>query len=319
MVSQKKQDDVKTITEEIKNSPVVGIADLSSLPSKELQEIRKALRGTATIIMNKKTVITRAVASCGKKDISKLSEFDVHIPSLLLSKVGAFKLYKQISKSKSKAYAKAGDIAPYDIIVPEGETNLPPGPAISDLQKAGVKSAIMGNKIVVREDSQVAKKGDVINDVVANVLQKVDIKPMEIGMNLVAAYENGFVFDKEVMSVSEEEYISNMQKAYTQSFNLAFNANILVKEIVPHKLFDAHTKALNLAINANILNKETVSTLLQKANMQMLSIAGTLPKEAGGIESAAPASEAPKEEKKKDEKEENKEENAAAGLGALFG
>ena len=319
MVSQKKQDDVKTITEEIKNSPVVGIADLSSLPSKELQEIRKALRGTATIIMNKKTVITRAVASCGKKDISKLSEFDVHIPSLLLSKVGAFKLYKQISKSKSKAYAKAGDIAPYDIIVPEGETNLPPGPAISDLQKAGVKSAIMGNKIVVREDSQVAKKGDVINDVVANVLQKVDIKPMEIGMNLVAAYENGFVFDKEVMSVSEEEYISNMQKAYTQSFNLAFNANILVKEIVPHKLFDAHTKALNLAINANILNKETVSTLLQKANMQMLSIAGTLPKEAGGIESAAPASEAPKEEKRKDDKEENKEENAAAGLGALFG
>ncbi|MCK4555133.1 MAG: 50S ribosomal protein L10 [Candidatus Aenigmarchaeota archaeon] len=319
MASQKKQDDVKTITEEIKNCPVVGIADLSGLPSKELQEIRKALRGTATIIMNKKTVITRAVASCGKKDIGRLSEFDVHIPSLILSKTGAFKLYKQISKSKSKAYAKAGDIAPYDIIVPEGETNLPPGPAISDLQKAGVKSAIMGNKIVVREDSQVAKKGDAISDVVANVLQKVDIKPMEIGMNLVAAYENGFVFGKEVLSVSEEEYISNMQKAYTQSFNLAFNANILVKEIVPHKLFDAHTKALNLAINANILNKETVSTLLQKANMQMLSIAGTLPKEAGGVENAAPAAEAPKEEKKKEEKEENKEENAAAGLGALFG
>lgn len=312
MVSEAKKGESVKLAGEIKSHPVTGMADLSGLPSKELQEIRKALRGTAKIVVTKKAVITRALESSAKPGIGKLTE-DVHIPALILSSENSFKLHRKISRSKSKTYAKAGDIAPYDLIVPAGDTSLPPGPAISDLQKAGVKSAIMGNKIVVREDSLVAKKGDAITDVVAGVLQKLDIKPMEIGMNVVAAYEGGVIFRKDVLAVSEEEYVSNVQKAYRQAFNLAYNANIFIKEIIPTKLFDAYTKSLNLAINANIINEETIAPLLAKANLQTMAVAAKMAGEAA-------AQAAPAEAAKKDEKtEEKKEEAAAAGLGALFG
>lgn len=311
MVSETKKGEAEKLAGELKSHPVTGMADLRGLPSKELQEIRRALRGTAKIVVTKKAVITRALEASSKKGIEKLTE-NVHIPALILSDKNSFKLQKLISKSKSKAYAKVGDIAPYDLIIPAGDTNLPPGPAISDLQKAGVKSAIMGNKIVVREDSLVAKKGDKITDVVAGVLRKLDIKPMEIGMNVVAAYENGTIFRKDILAVSEEEYIGNVQKAYRQAFNLAYNADIFIKEIIPTKLFDAYTKSLNLAINANVINEETIKVLLTKANLQTMAVAAQMAGEA-----AMPAQ--PETKKAEEKTEEKKEEEAAAGLGALFG
>ena len=44
-----------------------------------------------------------------------------------------------------KTYAIVGDIAPVDIIVPAGDTGIPPGPAIGTLTKAGIKASIQGS------------------------------------------------------------------------------------------------------------------------------------------------------------------------------
>jgi len=99
--------------------------------------------------------------------------------------------YAKIKKNKGSSSAKAGMLAQDDIVIPAGDTGLPPGPALSDLKQAGLKTKIQGPTISIAEDKLVAKKGEAISAGVANALGKLNIKPIKIGLNLVACYEHG--------------------------------------------------------------------------------------------------------------------------------
>ncbi len=333
MVQEWKIKKVKELTEEIDASPVVGMLDLHGLGAAQLQKIRTDTRDSAKIIVTKKGIIKRAIDSSKKENIKDLEKYEPHIPALMLSKDNAFKLYRKVESSKTEAYAKAGNIAPRDITIPAGETNLPPGPVISDLQSAGVKAMIQGDKIAIREDSPLVKEGEAISAIKANVMMKLGIKPMEVSLNMMGAHEKDIIFDKSTLAVNTEEYLANIRTAYTQAFNLAYNADIFIKEIMPQKLREAHTSAMNLAINTEIASNDTIAPIIQKANSEMQSLASQLPEGARGSATAAqpqaspapaPAGEAeaaPKQEKKEEKKEEKAktDEEAAEGLGALFG
>ena len=52
---------------------------------------------------------------------------------------------------------------------------------------------------VCDNDKEVAKEGEVISPQLANALGLLGIKPMKIGLDLMGVYENGFIFDKNVL------------------------------------------------------------------------------------------------------------------------
>ncbi|MFH1126942.1 MAG: 50S ribosomal protein L10 [archaeon] len=324
MVQEWKIKKVEELTKELESSPVVGMIDLHGLGAAHLQQMKKDTRDSAKIIVTKKTIILRAIEKSKKENIKDLTKFNPHIPALILSKDNAFKLYKRLENSKTEAFARTGDKSPRDIIVPAGETSLPPGPVISDLQKAGLKAMIQGDKIAIREESVFVKEGELISDIKANVLMKLDIKPMEIGLNIVGAHEGNIVFDKSVLAIDTQEYITKLQTAYTQAFNLAYNADIYTKEIMPQKIQEAYKNAMNLGINREIENKVTIPFIIQKANTEMLSVASQLPADVRGsatvtINQAPAAQDQAKTEGKKQEEKPKSDEEAASGLGALFG
>ncbi len=337
MVQQWKKDKLEEIKSLMKEYPMVGIVDYYKIPSKQLHEIKKKLRGRARTLLANKKIIELAIKEQLKNNenlVNLLNE--AKVPALLFTKENPFKLFKFISNNKSETLAVAGDIAPKDIIIPAGDTGLPPGPAIGDLKAVGLNAAIQGPSIHIKEDKVVAKKGDEISEALAGVLSKLNIKPMEIGLNVKGIYENGIVFNADTLDINEQEYYDNILYGASRAFNLAYNANYLNELTVPMKLSEAFIKAINLGINASIVNEKTAEHLLAKANMQMLSLASVLPEEARGnvsvvskeveqkADSSAEGGEAKAEEK--DEKkasasdsDESKEEDAAAGLGALFG
>jgi large subunit ribosomal protein L10 len=254
--------------------------DLSKLPAADLQKIKTKLRGKAKLLMTKKTIILRALQAAKNPGIKDLTKYNPHIPALLLSKDDAFKLNKFLENNKSPAAAKGGETSPEDIVIPKGPTPFGPGPMIGELQKNGVKAMIQGDKIVVREDSKIVKKGEVITSEKATIMGKFDIKPFAIGLNLLGAFEAGTIYDAKVLHIDEAEYFNNFVNAYKNAFNLAFNANIWVPEVAELKVIDAYRKAFNLAINANIVNDKTIEILLSKANAQAKAVQEAMPKNA---------------------------------------
>ena len=269
MVSKKKIETVKQVTEMVKQHPVVGILDMHALPARQLHHIRSKLRGQATIRMVKKRLINLILKNSGLKDIETLTQYIQGEPALLLSKENPFKLARIIEESKSSAFAKPGDIAPHDIVVKAGPTPLPPGPAIGDFQKLKIPAGVEGDKIAVKQDTVVAKEGDEISPQLAAMLSKLGIEPMEIGLNLLAVWENGTIYDKDLLFIPQEKYIDDLKNAHSRAFRLAFSIGYYIKDNITLFLQKAHREAVALALDRGIPTKETVPALLAKAHAQM--------------------------------------------------
>ncbi len=264
MVSEKKKQAVKTAIGRIDESPVVGVLNMHNMPARQLFEIRNKLRGNATIMVMKKRLLKRAMDNA-KKDVKGLESYIEGEPGMILGSVSSFKLAKLIAQSKSKAAAKEGDIAPEDIVIKEGPTNLPPGPAIGDLQKAKIPAGVEGDKIVVKKDTVVAKKGDEITKDMANLLMKLEIEPMQIGLNLMAAHEDGVIYDSGILFVPPEHYIEELRACHSRSFNLSISVNLVTPDTIPFLISKAAKEATSLADSAGIIVPENVGRLLARA------------------------------------------------------
>ncbi|OWT33836.1 50S ribosomal protein L10 [Methanobrevibacter sp. 87.7] len=333
-VAEWKKEEVKEIVDLINSYEVVGVVDLLNIPARQLQEMRKSLSDHAVIRLSKKNLINLAFEDCNKskENIVNLSEYLTGQPALIFTDMNPFRLYKILEDNKTDAPAKAGSVAGEDIVVPKGDTGFEPGPFLGELQQIGAPAKIDKGKIVVDKDSVVVEAGDVVSQQIAGVLTRLGIKPMEVGIDLHAVYEEGSVYKADVLAIDEEETIAKVQDAYIKSFNLSVFAGIPTKETISTMIGTAHSKSVNLAVEAGIVNSDTSDIIFGLANGKMLALASKLSDDAldedleeklANVASAAPA--APKEdndtedEEEEEETEEEAEEEAAAGLGALFG
>jgi len=328
-VSEKKKQTVKEFAELIEKYPVIGVVNMNNLPTRTVQEMRAKLREKGTVLrMTKKRLMKHAFEKASKKNIKELEKHFKGMPALIFTEDNPFTLYAHLEKNKSSAPAKAGQEAPKNIVVKAGPTSFSPGPIIGQLGKYGIKSGVEGGKLAIKEDTVVAKQGDVIDADLASILIRLGIEPMEIGLDLVAAYEKGEIFTSEVLYVDEEEYKGKFASAYAESLNLAIFTGYPTEDTIKLLLSKAANDAKALAISENIITDETTEDVLRKAHAEMMSLSNSLPEEALSNElkdnkTAAKADavipEDKKEEPEKEEKPEEKESDAAVGLGSLFG
>ncbi|HNV01513.1 MAG TPA: 50S ribosomal protein L10 [archaeon] len=236
-----------------KEYPFIAVATLEKLPSRIIAVLRKRLHGEATIIVAKTRVIKKALEEAGIKDEKLNTEVNKSV-AVIFSKKNPFELFSFVKKNKGEAFAKTGDIADNDILVQAGDTGLPPGPALSTLKAAGLQVKMAGPTISVSADKVVTKKGDSVTKEVADVLSKLNIKPMRVGMKIIGVldknencYYSGLALD-----VDEEELFNKFVLAYGQAFNLAVNAEYYTDATIETILIKAQreAKALNDSLNS---------------------------------------------------------------------
>ncbi len=238
-VPQYKLDQVKKLAKEMADAKTVLVASTKKLPSSQFHEIKKKMRGTATIGMAKKSIILRAIDASGKKGLEQLKENIGADVALFFSSLDAFELSGMLTENQSPVKAKAGDVAPEDITVEPGPTDLVPGPAISELSGVGLKVAVENGKLAVKIGATVAKAGDKIKENVASVLAKLNITPLKVGFEPVAAYD----------SVE----------------NKVYRGIKIDKKAAYEELKEAISKALGFATNIKYVTKETLSFFLGQA------------------------------------------------------
>lgn len=328
-VADWKKEKVAELEELTNNNEIIGIVNLADIPAPQLQTMRKTLGDKAILKMSRKNFIKIALAN-SNKNVEGLADYLEGQPAMVFTDMNPFKLFKILEDSKTEAPAKAGAIAPADIVVPAGDTSFPPGPILGELQQAGIPAKIDKGSIVVQEDATVVEEGEPVPKNVADILTKLEIYPMEVGMDLLAVCEGDTIYTADVLKIDEEETLQTIATAYQNAINLSVNAGIANSKSVPILIQKAASEAMNLAVNANILTSETTDKILSKAYAQMLAVASLLCPEALDDElseklSSVPAQAAPAdnteepEEEVVEEEEEDEEESAAAGLGALFG
>jgi large subunit ribosomal protein L10 len=273
-VAEWKYKEVEKLAELAKVSPVIGIANLGGIPSLQLQEIRKKLREKVSIKVSKNNLIRLALekAAEGALGINELVK-EVEAESALIgSKLSPFELYKELKTTKTFMSARAGQVAPKDIMVEAGETEFKPGPIIGELQRAGIPAGIEGEKVVIKQTKQIVEAGELISSEVAQALKRLEINPIEVGLVLRGVWENGILFKPSILEIDKEQVINQIHQAFISGFNLAINQRIINKFTIEHFIWKAYLEAKNCAVEVKIFNKETIPILIRKAYLQSLAL-----------------------------------------------
>lgn len=269
MVSETKKKLVSGLVKDIKSYPIVGVVNMANLPAQQLQKMRSTLgsRGVK-ISMARKTLVQLALSESKREGIEDLNKKVKGMPALIFAKDNPFALYGTLQKSKSEAPAKAGQVAPKDIVVKAGPTNFAPGPIISELASVGIKTKVEGGKLAIMSDTTVAKEGTVITPKLAETLKRLDIKPMEIGLDLVAVWENGMVFDAKYLHIDEAEFARNVAQAASWAINLAIEAAFPTSETTELLLQKAFRDAKAVGVESAFLTEETRNEILARSERQ---------------------------------------------------
>jgi len=272
-VSEEKKELVKELAALIESKNTILLASIKGLPAAQFQKIKKSLSADVDIKVPKKRMLKMAIDSSKKSDIKELDKHLKEDIAVLISDMDAFELSERLGQSKSPVKAKTGQEASEDIEIEAGVTDLPAGPAVSELGSLGLQVKVTDGKIEIMKTKVVVEKGKTISEVAAGVMSKLDILPFTVG----------FVPDI----------------AYDSATGKIFGNLIIDKEATLSELQTLFGKARSFAMNIGLVNKETLGLLLGKAAAHE----GALSKLVKGEVAETPKEdvEAPKEEEKTEE------------------
>ncbi|WIV66501.1 50S ribosomal protein L10 [Natrialbaceae archaeon AArc-T1-2] len=335
-----KREEVDELSELIERYESVGIVGIAGIPSKQLQDMRRDLHGTAVLRVSRNTLQERALEAAGLGDLSEHLEGQVGI---IATNDNPFTLYQELEASKTPAPINEGEVAPNDIVIPEGDTGVDPGPFVGELQSIGANARIEEGSIQVMEDSTVLDAGEEVSADLANVLNELGIEPKEVGLDLRAVHSEGVLFEPEDLDIDVEAYESDVSTAAARARNLAVNASYPTAATATTLLAKATGEAKSLGLQAAIEDEALMPDLISKADAQLRTLAAqiddeeALPEELQDVEApAAPAAEAGDEDESADDQddtdtdtdtedadadddEDDDDDGGAEGLGAMFG
>ena len=273
-VAKWKYGEIEELSSLLTSNKVIGIVEIGGIPSPQMQQMRKNLQGLAQIRSAKNTLILKALDETGKqvKGISDLKEAITGQTAVIATDMNPFKLFSQIKSTRTMAPAKGGETAAHDIVVKAGDTPFKPGPVVGELQKAGIPAAIQEGKVIIKEDKVIVPAGKKIPADVAQMLTRLEIFPIEIGITLHAVYEDGNILKPDVLDIDIDAFKSKMAQASNNAFNLAVETAWITKLTINPLLMKAYKDAFVIALEKGIINKETLPYLISKAHSNMIAL-----------------------------------------------
>jgi len=340
VIPQWKQEEVDTIVDILDSYESVGVVNLAGIPSRQLQSMRRDLHGTAQLRVSRNTLMVRALDEADG-DLGQLEDLVEGQVGLIGTNDNPFGLYKELEASKTPAPINAGEVAPNDIVIPEGDTGIDPGPFVGELQQVGTDARIQDGSIQVLSDSTVLEAGEEVSAQLANVLSELEIEPKEVGLDLRGVYSDGVLFDPEDLAIDIDEYRADVQAAASAARNVSVNAVYPTAQTAGLILGKASTNARSVGLFAAIESPDLADDLVAKADAQMRALAAliddeeALPEELRGADVAAPADDGADEDTADEESTDDQSADADAeaddtddddddddggdAMGALFG
>jgi large subunit ribosomal protein L10 len=252
---------------------LIGAADLTKVGSGMLQDLRKQLRGQVTIKGIKNTMMRISMEKVGLQGtdgfLAQIKGQNIYI----FSNGNPFRLAMTLHKNKVRVFAKAGDTALEDLVIPAGNTGLSPGPIISKFGGLSIRTRIEAGNIWVVSDTEVAKAGDEISADLADLLTRLGVRASEMGLEIKAVYEDGVVISKEELILDIGVYSERFTRAYSEAFQVALNVAYVTPVTVMPLISLAAQNVRKLALESAWVTPETGAELVARANAQALNLA----------------------------------------------
>jgi len=301
----------------------VLIVTADNVGSNQMQGIRRALRGHATLLMGKNTMIRKAIRDHLEKT-PQLEGLISHVKGnvgFVFTNGDLADVRARILALKVQAAAKAGAISPVDVIVPAGGTTMEPTKT-SFFQALSIPTRINKGAIEIINDVHLLKPGQKVNLSQAALLQMLGIRPFQYGLKVITVYDNGSVFPSSVLDLTDEDIIKKFLEGVNNVSALSLRIGYPTVVSVPHSVINGFQSlvAISLQTSYDFPAAEKIKKLLSDpaafAAAAAAAAAASGASSSGTATSAAPTTAAPEGKKGKEEKD---EEEVDEDMGGLFG
>jgi large subunit ribosomal protein LP0 len=289
----------------------VLIVTCDNIGSAHMQKIRKQLRGTATMLMGKNTLMRKSIRINAERNPKWAALLPAIIGNIgLVFTEGDLAAVRDVlTSARVPAAAKVGIIAPQTVLIPKGQTSLEPTKT-SFLQALNIASKINKGTIEIINDVTLIKAGDKVGPSEAQLLQMLDIRPFTYGLSIQSVYDNGSVYGPEVLDLKDEDLLARFASGVANVAALSLGSGQASLAAFPHVVLNGYKNLLSIAVATDYSFKQAQKLKDLLSNPEALKAAAEAaaaakkPAASAAAETKA-AAPAKKEEPKKEEKPES--------------
>merc|ERR1719340_466932 len=181
-----------------------------------MQEIRIALRGKAIVLMGKNTMMRKAIRGHLEKnpDLERLLPFIKMNVGFVFTKEDLIEVRDMLLANKVRAPAKAGALAPLDVVVPAQNTG----------------------------DVHLITAGDKVGMSEATLLNMLKISPFTYGLVVKKVYEAGSVFEPAILDITDDDLKSHVMAGLRNIAALSLAIGYPTAASVPHSIINGLKK-----------------------------------------------------------------------------
>jgi len=279
--------------------PKCFIVGADNVGSKQMQQIRIGLRGTAVVLMGKNTMMRKAIKGHLENNPA-LEKILPHVRGnvgFVFTSGELTEVREKLLENKVQAPARPGAIAPGDVIIPAQNTGLGPEKT-SFFQALAIATKISKGTIEIINDVHILRVGDKVGASEATLLNMLNISPFSYGLQVEMVYDSGTIFEPKILDIKPEDlrvrFLAGVRNVAAVSLEIGYPT----VASVPHSIINGFKNLLAVAAvtDINFKEAETVKEFIKDPS----KFAAAAPVAAA----ASPTKEAKKEEAKKEESEE---------------
>lgn len=237
----------------IEEYPTCFLVSADNVGSKQMQQIRIALRGKAEVLMGKNTMMRKAI----RGQLNKLPQLE-RLLSYITGNVGFVFTNEDLCEvrdiilgNKKEAPAKAGAIAPLDVFVPAGNTGQGPEKT-SFFQALAIPTKITKGTIEILSDIHLIKVDEKVGASEAALLQMLNIKPFHYGLQISNVYDNGAIFSPEILDITEDDIIKKFASGISNVAAASLAIGYPTVASVPHSIINGFRNVAAVCLEADI-------------------------------------------------------------------
>jgi len=289
--------------------PKCFIVGVDNVGSKQMQQIRMSLRGVGVVLMGKNTMIRKAIRGHLERNPA-LERMLAHIRGnvgFVFTKEELVDVRDKIVSNKVKAPARAGALAPVDVIIPAQNTGLGPEKT-SFFQALSIPTKISKGTIEIMNDVHLIKRDERVGASEATLLNMLNISPFTYGLKIQQVYDSGTIFEPAILDITNEDIQQKFMMGVQNVAALCLQIGYPTLVSVPHSLINGFKNLLAVAVETDISFKEA------EMAKEFLKDPSKFAAAVAPVAAAAPAAAAEKKEEKKKEESESEDEDMGLGL-----
>jgi len=281
----------------IRNNSKFLLVNADNVSSLQFAQIRASLRGKATVVMGKNTMMKKCIRGL----LNEFPDYEKVLP-LLVANVGFVftnedlkSIRDLVLENKVAAPARQGAISPVNVVVPAQNTGQGPEKT-SFFQALSIQTKIARGTIEIVADVNLLKPGDKVGASEAALLNMLKISPFTYGLKVEQCFDEGSVFEPAVLDISEDDIRARFMSGVNNIAAVSLNIGYPTIASAPHSIANGLKKLIAVAAATDITFPAAEKTKAFLADPSAFVVEAA---------PAAAAAEAKVEEKKEESEEES--------------